>query len=99
MKMEISKARIQMIEPIVKGSAGLEYLQKAFNDRYGPPSSAATALTQTKLWLSPLKNIADEEWNEYVDSLSLLPERDVRIFFIFKSSLNIYIAFCVFLFV
>ncbi|KAI0507876.1 hypothetical protein KFK09_014004 [Dendrobium nobile] len=74
LKKEISKARIQMIEPIIKGSAGLEYLQKAFDERYGPPSAAADTLTLTKLWLSPLKNIADEEWNEYVDSLSLLAE-------------------------
>ncbi|XP_020578081.1 uncharacterized protein LOC110023145 isoform X2 [Phalaenopsis equestris] len=74
LKKEISKARIQLIEPIIKGSAGLEYLQNAFHDRYGLSSTAADTLPLTKLWLSPLKIIADEEWSEYVDSISLLPE-------------------------
>ncbi|KAK8921917.1 hypothetical protein KSP39_PZI019957 [Platanthera zijinensis] len=74
LKKEISEARIQLFEPIIKGTAGLEYLQKAFEDRYGSPSSAADTLTLTKQWLSPLKDIAEDEWSEYVDSLSLLPE-------------------------
>ncbi|KAG0494365.1 hypothetical protein HPP92_005359 [Vanilla planifolia] len=74
LKKEISMARIQMVEPIIKGSAGFEYLQKAFSDRYGPPSDAAKALAVTKVWLSSLSDIAIEEWNEYVDSYSLLPE-------------------------
>lgn len=74
LKREIREARIQLLEPIIKGSAGLEYLQKAFDVRYGSYSCAADTLTLTKQWLSPLKGIAEDEWAEYVDSLSLLPE-------------------------
>uniref|UniRef100_A0A804PF15 Uncharacterized protein n=2 Tax=Zea mays TaxID=4577 RepID=A0A804PF15_MAIZE len=37
LKAEVSKARIQMMQQIIKESAGVEYLQKAFADRYGPP--------------------------------------------------------------
>ncbi|XP_072950674.1 uncharacterized protein [Typha angustifolia] len=72
LKKEVSKARIQMLEPIIKGSAGLEYLQKAFADRYGPPSDAANSLPLTVQWTSSLKDNLEEEWNEHVDSLSIL---------------------------
>lgn len=72
LKKEISKARIQLMEPIIKGSAGLEYLQKAFADRYGPPSEAASSLPLTVQWISSLRNSLEEEWSEHVDSLSVL---------------------------
>ncbi|KAI3857484.1 hypothetical protein MKW92_010043, partial [Papaver armeniacum] len=33
LKREISKARIKIMEPIIKGPGGLEYLKKAFGGR------------------------------------------------------------------
>jgi len=62
-----------MIQPIIKGSAGVEYLQKAFADRYGPPSHASSSLPVTLQWISTSKNIVEEEWSEHSDSLSVLP--------------------------
>ncbi|PAN38231.1 hypothetical protein PAHAL_7G156400 [Panicum hallii] len=45
LRSEVSKARIQMVmQPIVRGSTGVEYLQKAFADRYGPPADAPASL-------------------------------------------------------
>nr|XP_029122495.1 uncharacterized protein LOC105051720 isoform X2 [Elaeis guineensis] len=76
LKKEISKARIQLMEPIIKGSAGVEYLQKAFADRYGPPSGAASSLPLTVQWISSLRNSLEEEWSEHVDSLSVLSTSD-----------------------
>jgi len=73
LQTEVSKARIQMIQPIIKGSAGVEYLQKAFADRYGPPSNASSSLPVTLQWISTSKNIVEEEWSEHSDSLSVLP--------------------------
>lgn len=75
LKREISKAHIKMIEPMIKGPAGLEYLRKAFSNRYGPPSDAFTSLPVTKSWLSQVRTNAEQEWGEYVDSLSTLPTR------------------------
>ncbi|KAJ6820917.1 uncharacterized protein M6B38_394315 [Iris pallida] len=67
LKKEISRARIQMMEPIIKGSAGMEYLQKAFAERYGPPAAASLPLTVQ--WISSLGSSTEEEWNEH-NSLS-----------------------------
>ncbi|OAY63776.1 T-complex protein 11-like protein 1 [Ananas comosus] len=72
LKREVSKARIQLLEPIIKGSAGLEYLQTAFAERYGPPSDAAISLPLTVQWISSLKNTVEEEWDEHLESLSAL---------------------------
>ncbi|KAJ6805750.1 uncharacterized protein M6B38_177680 [Iris pallida] len=68
LKKEISIARIQMMEPIIKGSAGMEYLQKAFSDRYGAPSGVADSLPLTAQWLSSMGNSFEEEWNEHINS-------------------------------
>ncbi|KAH9618133.1 hypothetical protein KSS87_005800 [Heliosperma pusillum] len=70
LKKEISRARIRMIEPVIRGPAGLEYLQKAFSDRYGPPSNASTSLPLTKNWLSLARNNATQMWGEHLDSIS-----------------------------
>lgn len=70
------------MEPIIKGSAGLEYLQKAFADHYGPPSGAASSLPLTVQWISSLGNSLEEEWSEHVDSLSVLSTSHVK-FFVF----------------
>ncbi|CAN6270120.1 unnamed protein product [Urochloa humidicola] len=73
LQVEVSKARIQLMQPIIKGSAGVEYLQKAFTDRYGPPDNASASLPLTLQWISASKNIVEEEWSEHSDSLSLMP--------------------------
>ncbi|KAL9229053.1 hypothetical protein vseg_004569 [Gypsophila vaccaria] len=73
LKKEISRARIRMMEPMIKGPAGLEYLQKAFSNRYGPLSNASTSLPLTKNWLSLVRPNLDQVWGEHVDSMSHLP--------------------------
>jgi len=73
LQVEVAKARIQFVQPIIKGSAGVEYLQKAFTDRYGPPDNASASLPLTLQWISTSKDIVEEEWSEHSDSLSVLP--------------------------
>ncbi|CAN6275744.1 unnamed protein product [Urochloa humidicola] len=73
LQVEVSKANIQLMQPIIKGSAGVEYLQKAFTDRYGPPDNASASLPLTLQWISSSKNIVEEEWSQHSDSLSLMP--------------------------
>ncbi|KAI8532130.1 hypothetical protein RHMOL_Rhmol11G0189500 [Rhododendron molle] len=72
LKQEISKARIKLMEPLLKGPAGLEYLNNAFANRYGPPSDASTALPLTKMWLSSVWASKDQEWLEHTNALSVL---------------------------
>lgn len=72
MKREVSRARIQMLEPLVQGTAGIEYLQKAFTDHYGPPSEASVSLPLTARWILAFSENLEEEWGEYVNSLSAL---------------------------
>lgn len=72
LKQEISKARIKIMEPLLKGPAGLEYLKNVFANRYGPPSNALTALPLTKMWLSSVWNSKDQEWLEHTTALSEL---------------------------
>ncbi|KAL5215428.1 hypothetical protein ABZP36_006829 [Zizania latifolia] len=76
LQAEVSKARIQLMQPIIKGSAGVEYLQKAFADRYGPPADASASLAITQQWFSATKSIMEQEWSEYFDSLEVLPSGD-----------------------
>ncbi|KAF8772404.1 hypothetical protein HU200_005808 [Digitaria exilis] len=73
LQAEVSKARIQLMQPIIKGSAGVEYLQKAFTDRYGPPDNASASLPLTLQWISTAKNIVEKEWSEHLDCLSIMP--------------------------
>jgi hypothetical protein len=54
----------------------VEYLQKSFADRYGSPSDALASLPSTARWISSLKDVVEEQWNEHVSSLSILPEAD-----------------------
>lgn len=72
LKREISKARIRFIEPLIKGHAGLEYLKNAFANRYGPPTDALSSLTIARQWLSSVHPIAEQEWDEHIDSLTAL---------------------------
>ncbi|KAK9758152.1 hypothetical protein RND81_01G210900 [Saponaria officinalis] len=73
LKKDISRARIRMMEPMIKGPAGLEYLQKAFSNRYGPPSNASTSLPLTKNWLSLVSPNVEQVWGEHMESVSNLP--------------------------
>ncbi|KAM0916682.1 hypothetical protein ACQ4PT_010026 [Festuca glaucescens] len=76
LQAEVSKARVQMMQPMIKGSAGVEYLQNAFGDRYGPPASASASLPATLQWVSASKNMVGAEWSEHLGSLSVLPAAD-----------------------
>ncbi|KAH0766928.1 hypothetical protein KY285_002799 [Solanum tuberosum] len=72
LKQEISKARIRMLEPILKGPGALDYLRKAFTKRYGLPSMAMTTLPLTWQWLLSVKDSMDQEFNEHKEALSSL---------------------------
>ncbi|CAJ1963694.1 unnamed protein product [Sphenostylis stenocarpa] len=72
LKKEISKARIRLMESLVKGSAGLDYLRNAFANKHGAPSDANTSIPSTLRWLSSVWNCKDREWEEYVSSSSAL---------------------------
>ncbi|KAK9169090.1 hypothetical protein Syun_001230 [Stephania yunnanensis] len=71
LKREISKARIKMLEPFIKGPAGLDYLGKAFTDHYGQLESTSTSLPLTRSWLPLVWHTAEQEWKYYLDSLSV----------------------------
>ncbi|KAJ0240970.1 T-complex protein 11 [Hirschfeldia incana] len=70
LKKEISKSRLKLLEPLLKGPAGLEYLKKSFSSRYGSPDQAASSLPLTKRWLFSVRGEAEKEWNEHKDALS-----------------------------
>uniref|UniRef100_A0A0D9W596 T-complex protein 11 n=1 Tax=Leersia perrieri TaxID=77586 RepID=A0A0D9W596_9ORYZ len=76
LQTEVSKARIQLMQPIVKGSAGVEYLQEAFADRYGPPADASVSLPVTVQWISATESTMEQEWREHLDSIRILPSED-----------------------
>lgn len=59
---------------MIKGPAGLDYLQKAFTERYGPPSNSSTSLPVTKSWLNLVRTDVGREWDEHLDALSTLPD-------------------------
>lgn len=65
-----------MMEPLLKGPAGLDYLRKAFANRYGSSSDAYTSLPLTMRWLSSVRNCKDQEWGEHQNSLSTLKAQD-----------------------
>ncbi|RVW95701.1 hypothetical protein CK203_031580 [Vitis vinifera] len=69
-----------MMEPLIKGPAGLEYLKKAFANRYGPPTDAHTSLPLTMQWLSSVHSSAEQEWDEYKDSVSSLTVNNERLY-------------------
>ncbi|POO04205.1 T-complex [Trema orientale] len=72
LKREISKARIRLMEPLLKGPAGLDYLRNAFANRHGSPSDAYSSLPRAVQWLSSVRNCKDQEWEEHMNSLSAL---------------------------
>ncbi|KAA8536558.1 hypothetical protein F0562_029036 [Nyssa sinensis] len=69
LKQEISKARIRIMEPFLKGPAGLDYLQKAFANCYGPPSDALAALPLTLQWLCSVSASKDQEWADHTNTV------------------------------
>ncbi|KAK4405041.1 hypothetical protein Sango_0510600 [Sesamum angolense] len=75
LKQEVSKARIKILEPFLKGPEALYFLGKAFTNCYGHPSNAPTALPLTAKWLSSVCGGKDEEWNEHKCLLSELTRR------------------------
>ncbi|CAA0841123.1 T-complex protein 11 [Striga hermonthica] len=76
LKREISKARIKMLEPLLKGPEALYYLGKDFTKRFGQPLNARPALPLTKKWLSASWQVKDEEWNEHKSLLSELTKKN-----------------------
>ncbi|KAI7728902.1 hypothetical protein M8C21_012296 [Ambrosia artemisiifolia] len=74
LKQEISNARIKIMEPLLKGPAGLEYLGKAFEKRFGPPSDATARLPLTMRWLSSLGHTYDQDWNDHKQVISRLQD-------------------------
>lgn len=65
-----------MMEPLLKGPAGLDYLRKVFENRYGSPSDAGSSLPLSVRWLSSVWNCKDQEWGEHQNSVSTLKARD-----------------------
>ena len=76
LKQEISKARLRIMEPLLKGPAGLDYLKNAFASRYGSPSEAYTSLPLTVRWLSSILDCKDQEWEEHTNFLAALMSHD-----------------------
>ncbi|KAI9103684.1 hypothetical protein K1719_023307 [Acacia pycnantha] len=76
LKKEISKARIKLMEPLINGPAGLDYLRNAFAYRYGSPSDANTSLPSTLRWVSSLWTCKDQEWKEHSILTSALEGSD-----------------------
>ncbi|KAL5715749.1 hypothetical protein ACHQM5_017526 [Ranunculus cassubicifolius] len=72
LKREISKARIRMLEPLIQGPAGFDYLKKAFDKSYGSPLNVPNSLPVTVEWLSSVGSVVEQEWTKYRDSLSSL---------------------------
>ncbi|CAE6128878.1 unnamed protein product [Arabidopsis arenosa] len=70
LKKEISKSRLKLLEPLLKGPAGLEYLKKSFSSRHGSPDQASSSLPLTKRWLLSVRGEAEREWKEHQDALS-----------------------------
>lgn len=64
------------MEPLLKGPAGLEYLEKAFVKHHGPPSDASTSLPLTTQWLLSVWDNRDQEWGDHTAALSDLRNRN-----------------------
>ncbi|KAK6945625.1 T-complex 11 [Dillenia turbinata] len=69
LKREISRARIRLMEPLLKSHAGFDYLQNAFAGRHGSPSDSTSSLPLTLQWLSSISDGIDHEWDEHRSSV------------------------------
>ncbi|KAJ6715427.1 hypothetical protein OIU85_026879 [Salix viminalis] len=76
LKQDISKVRRRMMEPLLTGPAGFDYLRKAFANHYGSDLDACISLPLTMQWLSSVKNSEDQEWEEHQNSLFSLKSHD-----------------------
>ncbi|XP_054778004.1 uncharacterized protein LOC129286000 [Prosopis cineraria] len=76
LKKEISKARVRLMEPLIKGPAGLDYLRNAFANRYGSPCDANASLPSTLRWISSVLTCKDQEWEEHISLTSALEGSD-----------------------
>ncbi|CAI9115035.1 OLC1v1015869C1 [Oldenlandia corymbosa var. corymbosa] len=72
LKHDVSKARIAILEPVIKGPAGLEYLKSSFANRFGDPTDAAASLPLVMQWFSSMVEDYEKEWREYLDAISNL---------------------------
>lgn len=70
LKEEIANAHLRMVEPLIKGPAGLEYLRSSFSKRCGSPTDAPSSLPLTRQWLSSVWPDVELEWKEYTDSVA-----------------------------
>lgn len=61
-----------MLEPLIKGPAGLEYLRSAFENRYGTQTEAPLSLPLVVQWFSYVMLDSEQEWKDYLDSVSTL---------------------------
>ncbi|CAH2070833.1 unnamed protein product [Thlaspi arvense] len=77
LKKEISKSRLKLLEPLLKGPAGLEYLKKSFSSRHGSPEQASSFLPLTKRWLFSVRGDAEKEWKEHTDALSVVTNNNL----------------------
>lgn len=75
LKEEVSKARIRLLEPLLKGATGLDYLRKSFTKHYGSPDNVLTNLPLTMQWLSNISDCKDREWNEHMNTYLELVRR------------------------
>ncbi|KAL3515661.1 hypothetical protein ACH5RR_022563 [Cinchona calisaya] len=75
LKQEVGKARIRLLEPLLKGPAGLDFLRKAFAKHYGAPDDSLISLPSTMQWLSSVRDGKDQEWAEHVNTLLELVRR------------------------
>lgn len=63
LKADISAARIQALTPILQGSAGIDYLQKAFSKRYplsDTNASCSVKLPKTAQWLAEVEQTLEQ---------------------------------------
>eukprot|EP01018_Ginkgo_biloba_P023277 Gb_06651 [translate_table: standard] len=70
LKQEISAARIRALEPLVQGSAGVNYLQEAFTIRYGPSSGAVDSLPLTVQWITSVRQTMEQERCDFEAALT-----------------------------
>ncbi|KAA0031674.1 T-complex protein 11 [Cucumis melo var. makuwa] len=79
LKEEIANAHLRMVEPLIKGPAGLEYLRSSFSKRCGSPTGAPTSLPLTRQWLSSVWPDVELEWKEYTDSVAAAMSRNAGV--------------------
>ncbi|CAI9103818.1 OLC1v1002390C1 [Oldenlandia corymbosa var. corymbosa] len=84
LKQEVSKYKIQFLQPVLKGPAGLAFLRKSFTKHYGAPGDSVNTLPLTREWLLSIRDCKDQEWSDHCNILSesagkhgTIPERSL----------------------